>query len=177
MSFNIMGFYRPPSADDTFYDQLTEVLKKCNLNKELLLMGDFNVNWEDKTKRKKLKMITEKFQLEQLVEGPTTTAKCSSTHIDLIFTNKPERITKSYNLITDLSDHNLTLCVRKLAKSRFKATASKTMILQFIPTDKQEEFVSEINSLNWDDVLSSDDLDYGCDTFTHRINSVREMLM
>ena len=28
MSFNIIGVYRPPSADDTFYDQLTEVLKK-----------------------------------------------------------------------------------------------------------------------------------------------------
>ena len=31
---------RPPSADDTFYDQLTEVFKLCSLNKELLLMGE-----------------------------------------------------------------------------------------------------------------------------------------
>ena len=81
-------------------------------------MGDSNVNWEDKSKRKNLKMIREKFQLEQLVKGPTRIAKCSSTQIDLIFTNKPERITKSYNLITGLSDHNLTLCVRKLTKNR-----------------------------------------------------------
>ena len=48
------------------------------------------------------------------------------------------------------------------------------MILQCIPRAKQEEITNEINSLNWDDVLSSDDLDYGCDTFTHRINTVRE---
>lgn len=94
MSFNILGIYRPPSADDTFYDQLTEVLKECNLNREFILMGDFNVNWGDKSKRKKLKLITEKFHLEQLVKGPTGIAKCSSTQIDLIFTDKPERTTK-----------------------------------------------------------------------------------
>ena len=105
MSFNIIGVYRPPSADDTFYDQLAEVLKECNHNKEILLMGDFNVDWEDKSKRKKLKAVTDKFHLDQLVKGPTRIAKCSNTQIDLIFTNKPERITKSYNLITGLSDH------------------------------------------------------------------------
>ena len=162
MSFNIIGVYRPPSADDTFYDQLAEVLNECNHNKELLLMGDFNVNWEDKSKRKKLKMITEKFHLEQLVKGPTRITKCSSTQIDLILTKRAERITKSYNLITGLSDHNLTLCARKLSKNRFRNTANKTKICKCIPKAKQEEFASEINSLNWDDVLSSDDLNYGC---------------
>lgn len=174
MSFNILGVYRPPSGDDTFYDQLAEVLKECNHNKELLLMGDFNVNWEDKSKRKKLKNITEKFNLEQLVKGPTRITKCSSTQIDLIFSNKPERITKSYNLVTGLSDHNLTLCARKLTKNRFRNSETKRTIRQSIPRAKQEEFVSEINSLKWDDVLSSNDLDYCCDTFIHRINSVRE---
>lgn len=79
-------------------------------------MGDFNLNWEHKTKRKKLKAITDKYYLEQLIKGPTGITKCSSIQLDLFFSNKRERITKSYNLITGLSDHNLTLVARKLTK-------------------------------------------------------------
>lgn len=82
-------------------------------------MVDFNLNWEDKLKRKKIKMIADKFNLNQLIKEPTRIAK-SKTQLDLIFTNKPERIIKSYNLITGLSDHNLTLVARKLTKNRFK---------------------------------------------------------
>lgn len=58
MSFIIIGVYRPPSAKDTFYDQLTDILKECNHNKELILMGDFNLNWEDKVKKKNYRQIS-----------------------------------------------------------------------------------------------------------------------
>lgn len=94
-------------------------------------MGEYNVNWEDKSKKKKLILITEKFHIKQLVVGPTRIEKRSSTQIDLIFTNKPERKTRRYNLITGLSDHNLTLFVRKLTKSRFRNTTTKPKILPF----------------------------------------------
>ena len=120
MSFTIIGFYRPPTANDTFYEQLTGILKECNHNKEIILMGDFNLNWEDKTKRKNLKAITDKYHLEQLIKGPTRITKCSSTQLDLSFFNKRERITKTYNLITGLSDHNLTLVARKSTKKIFQ---------------------------------------------------------
>lgn len=50
---NIIVLYRPPNDKDVFFDKLTEVLKACN-NKEVLLMGDFNLNWPDKTRSKKL---------------------------------------------------------------------------------------------------------------------------
>lgn len=150
------------------------VLKECNPNKELLLMGDFNVNWEDKSKRRKLKMITEKFHLEQLIKRPTRIAKYFRIQIDLIFTNKRERIIKSYNLITGLSDHNLSLCARKLTKKIDLEIRQVRQSFQCIPRSKQEEFVSEINTLNWDYTLSSDDLDMGCKTFKQQINLVRE---
>lgn len=48
----ITGVYRPPLANDTFYDQLTDpdILKENNPNNEFILMGDFNLNLEDKMK-------------------------------------------------------------------------------------------------------------------------------
>ncbi len=83
MSFILIALYRPPSANETFYDQLTDMLKECNHNKELILMGDYNLNWEDKGKRRKLKTITDKYNLQQLIRGPTRITKNSSTVLDL----------------------------------------------------------------------------------------------
>jgi len=37
--------------------------------------------------------------------------------IDFAFTNTPERIRTSYNLITGLSDHNMILIVRNFSKT------------------------------------------------------------
>jgi len=87
---------------------------------EVILMGYFNLNWLDKTRRKKLKDIAKTFQMMQIIHKPTRITKSSQTLLDLIFTNKPDRIRKIYNLITGLSDHNLTLVSRKLSKTRFK---------------------------------------------------------
>jgi len=84
--------------------------------KECIVLGDFNINWAEKTTRKKLKVLTDKFELTQLIDGHTRITNVSKTQIDLIFSNKPERIIKSYNLLTGLSDHNMTLIVRKLTK-------------------------------------------------------------
>lgn len=82
-------------------------------------MGDFNVNWTDKNCRKRLKEITGLYSFTQLINGPTRITKSSKTQIDLVFSNKPERIIKSFNFITGISDHNLVLIARKLNKNRF----------------------------------------------------------
>jgi len=79
-------------------------------------MADFNVNWSDKCGRKKLKNTTDYFNLTQLIEQPTRINNRSETKIDLLFTNRPERISKTLNLMTGMSDHNIILCARKLKK-------------------------------------------------------------
>lgn len=55
MSFIVVCLYRPPSANSLFYEQLYRILKECDSKKELILMGDFNINWENKSDRKKLR--------------------------------------------------------------------------------------------------------------------------
>lgn len=126
MSFILLVLYRPPNSTIEFYESLNSVLKECDRKKsqchkkEMLLMGDFNINWENRTNRKALKQVTDKFDLTQLITGPTRITTTSQTQIDLIFSNRPERVEKTLNLITGLSDHNLTLLSRKLTKKRFQ---------------------------------------------------------
>jgi len=82
---------------------------------------------------------------------------------------------KSYNLITGLSDHNLTLVARKLTKNRFKNnTVTSNNVFHCIPKGKLIAFNEEIAGLKWNDILTSRDIDYGCNTFFNKINSVRE---
>lgn len=71
MMFTIICLYRHPKAKVDFYDQLKSLLKSRDSKNETLLIGDWNVNWDDKQNRKNLKRVTDSFDLEQLVEQPT----------------------------------------------------------------------------------------------------------
>lgn len=61
-----------------------------------------------------------------MVKGPTRVTRTSKTMIDLIVTYRPERITRTYNLLTGLSDHNMIMVVQKLTKQRFQQFANKS---------------------------------------------------
>jgi exonuclease III len=113
MSFVIVCIYRKPTAKNDFYEQLKLLLNHCDKTKEIILMGDFNINWNVKRERTTLKHITDYFNLTQMIKTPTRITNHSETLIDLLFTNHAERIGKTYNLITGLSDHNIVFVSRK----------------------------------------------------------------
>lgn len=124
-------------------------------------MGDFNVNWEDRSARKNLKQISDNFDLTQVVKGPTRISYNTGTQIDLIFSNKPERITKSFNMITGLSDHNLVLVARKLTSKRFCVSTAKEQESTRISNKEQDRFKNTINSFNLSNLLAGKDLHEG----------------
>lgn len=83
-SFIVICLYRQPSAKVYFYDQF----KDCNFNKDVLILGDFNVNWDNKRDRKNLKLITNYYNLTQLINDPTRITQRSKTKIDLVFSTR-----------------------------------------------------------------------------------------
>lgn len=153
MSFTVFAVYRPPAATNDFFDYISDVLKQY-AGSEVILMGDFNLNWLDKSRRKKLNDIIKMFQMTQMISKPTRITKSSQTLLDLIFTNKPDRITKTYNLITGLSDHNLTLAARKLTKSRYRNqnTTKNNPNISFIPKKDLALIGKEIKETRWTDI-------------------------
>ncbi len=58
MSFTLIGVYRPPSAKAVFLDKLKTVFRECNFGKEIIILGDFNINWEDKLSKKTDNLIS-----------------------------------------------------------------------------------------------------------------------
>ncbi len=146
MSFIVICLYRPPSTNNIFYEYLHNILKQCDGKKEIILMGDFNINWDKKSERKKLKEITNKLNLSQLIQGPTRITNSSQTQIDLVFTNRPQRVTTSHNLLTGLSDHNITLLVRKLTRKKFVKSTSRNQFHEKIPTNETINLEKAIKS-------------------------------
>lgn len=55
MSFFLIVIYQPSSSNSSFYEHFQNLLRECNFNKEVIIMGDFYINWMDKAIRKKLK--------------------------------------------------------------------------------------------------------------------------
>lgn len=113
MSFVLVVQYRPPSSNNRFYKDLKNILKECDSGKEIILMGDFNINWEDKTNRKALKRNTDNFDLTQLISGPTRITTSSQTQIDLIFSNRTERVVKSFNFRPQPDEETLREMISK----------------------------------------------------------------
>ena len=142
MSLTVICIYCKPTASLDFYDQLKALLTLCNHKKEILLFGDFNVNWDHKKDRQNLKHLTDYFNLIQLIEQPTRITHRSHSRIDLVFTNKPERITKTHNLLTGLSDHNAIFFSRKIKRlENICRTSTNRTINMTIPKNQLENVV------------------------------------
>lgn len=74
MTFNILVVYKP-SCPQFFYESLRIFFKCFKPNSEVLIFGDFNVNWMVKSERKQLKEITLKYDFYQQINGPTRITK------------------------------------------------------------------------------------------------------
>ena len=101
-------------------------------------MGDLNCNFGSTVMDHNstiLTSITDLYGLQQLISEPTRITKSSSTLIDLIFTNSPDKIVCSGVSHISISDHSLIYAFRKLSTGLFtKGHSTVTYILQVSET-------------------------------------------
>ena len=84
------------------------------LEMETILLGEDNINYLKKTKHRE---ITDTIELQgfiPLIESPTRMTTESNTLIDVILSNKSPNISSSNAILLSLSDHDCTVCVRKI---------------------------------------------------------------
>ena len=66
------------------------------------------------TPTNKLNSLYELYQLSQLIDEPTRITMTTSSLIDHIITNTPEKISHSGVIHTGISDHSLVFAIRKI---------------------------------------------------------------
>lgn len=115
LSVTIIVTYKPANVTPAAYlQQLSDIIKSVK-SKELVILGDINLDWSDNLS-KSLKATAAKLGLSQLIKNPTRLGKTRNSILDLIFTNQPAKYGIAGVINTTVSDHSLIFIVRKCLK-------------------------------------------------------------
>ena len=143
------------------------------LNKNLILIGDFNVNFLDqvantgtdfsnneaKSTTNKLQSILSQFELSVVNKEPTRVTETSATLIDLVITNRPRWIKNSQVLDIGISDHKLVASTLSLKVTRPKPKIVETRNYKSF---NEEKFRRDLQEAPWTVCQSLESADDAC---------------
>ncbi|XP_032440498.1 uncharacterized protein LOC116733782 [Xiphophorus hellerii] len=112
--------YRSPKSKPPNLNQIHEMMTRVSgENKDIFLMGDFNIDWFSDSKRKKTADVISRLGWSQIVKDATRVEGGSVKCIDHIYTNIPDLCSASTG--PRCSDHNLvTVTVRRYIPQRIR---------------------------------------------------------
>lgn len=143
--------YRPPklkiSTLDMLEEALTHIIGECD---NIVLAGDLNVDFSKKESYNStyLRNILDCFNLNQLIQEPTRITDTSSTLIDIICTDQPEKVIECGTIdLLNITDHFLTYAI-------FEYTTVKPPLPKITYRDyrffDKNEFVKDATAVNWE---------------------------
>ena len=162
-SFLLAGIYRPPSstrADDIALENNVE--KADLLNKETILIGDFNIDASKPQifNKHRLCKSLNNMNFKQLVS--TTTRPVSNACLDHIHTNNPQRIENIVCPNIGLSDHLPVFAVRRFNRNYERNHQQKGNIYikyRYMKNFNVKQFKATLKETPWDSVFIFDDID------------------
>lgn len=99
--------YRPPSADQTYFNYLLDQIEEIKLDcDDFILMGDLNYDYVNRPSCP-VHTLESLFGMTQLVDKPTRVTQTSSSLIDVILSSVPNLHTNTEVVPISLSDHYL----------------------------------------------------------------------
>ncbi len=121
-------------------------------NKEILILGDLNCNYQDKTDHKEWKDLLSSFGLRQLIKAPTRITRLFSTLNDVICSNEPQNVSSATVIPAGLSDHELIACVRKMHNMKQKP---REISCRNDSKYNRASFCEDLESRNFDHIYSA----------------------
>ena len=156
----IVTVYRPPQGSYlSCCEKINEAFDRADLkdNTDIFLLGDFNINYNDKTSPayKELDFTTKSLGLRQLISSPTRTMHregiLTETTIDLLFTNS-DQISDRGCLDLNISDHLGIWTTRR--KLPVKANKINFKGRSYRRYDKQV-FQESVKNANWEEFYNN----------------------
>ncbi|MEM6812728.1 MAG: endonuclease/exonuclease/phosphatase family protein, partial [Pseudomonadota bacterium] len=104
-------YYRPPNTSKFFSKDFDNILNETlrsatDEQKEIILMGDLNVNYLSKSDNKNFKELLSLCGLTQLINVPTRVTQDSKSLIDIIATNNESSIVSTNVFPLSIGDHD-----------------------------------------------------------------------
>ena len=122
----VSTFYRPPDSSIHLSNIFERVLQiKLSLatkeNRELILLGDLNVNYSSKQDHKEIKYIFTLNGMSQVINDDTRfdIHHNTSTLIDVIFVKNDFAVTRTSVIPMPIADHDMVGCIYKLNNAPF----------------------------------------------------------
>ena len=191
-SYIVICWYRPPTegTDSSTFEALTKIIKKLDAEgKEIILVGDTNFDYKKPKdwNTRELKLIYSEFQFEQLITDFTRVVattrsnngeiSTSKTIIDHFSTNRPNFISYSGVIKLGMTDHYMTLGIRKLtAKLQVTRMEFMTEVRSMRNYDK-EAFLFDLQNVDWEMATSNarDDLNAMASNFYDLFHSILDV--
>ena len=153
------GVYRPPSNNAEQDKMLGINIENAYLlNKEMILLGDFNVNVLSYIDFKKhhLVKILHSLNLTQVVNS--ITRPLSKTCLDHIWCSHPEHLNNISVIPSGMSDHLPIVATRKYNRARSNNSRYNAISYRDIKNLDKDAFVESLETAPWDCAFVFDDI-------------------
>lgn len=174
--FLITSIYRPPNSRVDFMDNLENYLNELDeQDKELIITGDLNCDLSTpdlQSHSRRLMDIFRLLQLKQLIVDPTRITENTETLLDIIATNRPEKVKDSGVIHLGISDHSLVYSCLKVSVPRDKPKIVESRNFKYYNKDSfNDHLYHELNNSTWDQT----DPEVLWDRFRNIFNSVSDV--
>lgn len=174
--FNVTALYRPPGCDDDFFVNLENIISTLdNEHKDYYLLGDLNCNYLSEvcnSQLSQLKLLSQVYQLNQLIDEPTRITSTTKTLIDVIFTNDCSRIVASGVSHVAISDHSLVYTIRKIAIPT--QNTHKYITTRDFKNFNPEKFKADLSSIPWNTINNCESPEEMLNVWQHLFTTVAD---
>ena len=146
-------FHRPLDSTVSFFDSRANIVDSITAeNKEVHIVGDFNVDLIKKStsESKQMLHLMESQGFQQMVKTPTHITENSSTLTDHQYCSHPEHVLSITSPAFGLSDHNPTILVCK-QNANLKSTKKVHFTVTYRPLKKLNvnSLIKDLNEVPW----------------------------
>ena len=169
--------YKHPSMNVSKFNHeyLTDILTKIkNENKNIILMGDFNVNLVNYYKNRGTFGFLEQlfnYNFTPQITFPTRITEKAATLIDNIFVNGQAQKYNPGNITTSISDHLPQLIIIENGKGDKPANKTARTTYGDYKTFHMDSFKTDLQGIDWTFATHSNDVNLGFEPFLRVFNN------
>ena len=143
--FLICSVYRPPDACSSWIDLFdNEITKAQTTSLELILMGDFNIDYSSSCNNKWNNLV-QLFDLSQLVSKLIRVTASTTTIIDHVYTTHKGNITECFVPHYAISDH-YPVCFTRKIDHKIRKSTHITATYRCFKNFNEEAFLSDLGT-------------------------------
>ena len=162
---------------DCSIEYLEKSLLDVPENYEILLIGDFNVDFlssdkAEKPDKRKLRNFAIGNDLDQLITTPTRVTESTKSTRYLLFVNNSHRIVACGTITSSISDHFVIFCI---VKSGVPKASPKLLNYRSYKNYDKNSFLRDLSAVDWDSIVdTSENIDDVVSNWSVKFNMIAE---